>query len=64
MGICLKCGTWHSSKECPSVKRVTCQCGNSFLMSWDATGMLSDITCGKCKRGMINAKIEDEPEGG
>jgi hypothetical protein len=59
MGLCIKCGTWHSSVECPPPKKVTCECGNSFLMPWDSTGLIEFITCGKCRKKMVNAKIED-----
>ena len=60
MSLCIKCGTWHSSKECPPAKRITCLCGNSFLMPWDAAGMVDLITCGNCGRKMTEAKVEDE----
>lgn len=63
MGLCKKCGTWHSSKECPLPVRITCSCGNSFLIPWDATGMVTDITCGKCGNKMSNAVMEEEKEG-
>jgi len=56
MGICLKCGTWHSTKNCPPQKKVTCECGNSFLMPWDSASMIKDITCGKCRKQMGDAK--------
>jgi len=57
MGICRKCGLWHSMGECPPPIRVTCACGNSFLMPLDCSGMIKDLTCGNCGKPMTEAII-------
>lgn len=58
MGICKECGQWHSSKECPPAKKVTCSCGNSFTIPADCIGLLGLITCANCLKSMDKAKVE------
>lgn len=61
---CLICGSTHETPDCPpeNFAKVSCKCGNSFTMPWDAVFMASGMNCGQCgKDDDWNPPEENKP---
>ena len=47
---CLICGSSHDKGDCPpeNFALISCECGNSFTMPWDAVILAQGMQCGQC----------------